>query len=90
MLIWTEKKKIFFGILIWAPKFYFFTNMNCFTVVKCLNIGTTKNINFPFDTNRKFMVLGVPILKRFKVYFVPFIVLPLARFLPSSASRPSI
>ena len=28
----------------------------------CLNIGTPKKINFPFGTNGKLMVLGVPIL----------------------------
>ena len=27
----------------------------------CLNIGTPKTINFPFGTNGKLMVLGVPI-----------------------------
>ena len=29
----------------------------------CLNIGTPKTINFPFGTNGKIIVLGVPILK---------------------------
>ena len=29
----------------------------------CLNIGTPKHINFPFETNGNLMVLGVPILK---------------------------
>ena len=29
----------------------------------CLNIGTPKTVNFPFGTNGKLMVLGVPILK---------------------------
>ena len=33
----------------------------------CLNIGTPKNVNFPFETNGKLMVLGVPILKHFRV-----------------------
>ena len=34
----------------------------------CLNIGTPKkNINFPFETNGKLMVLGVPILKHYWV-----------------------
>ena len=27
----------------------------------CLNIGTPKTINFPFETNKKLMALGVPI-----------------------------
>ena len=34
----------------------------------CLNIGTPQNVNFPFGTNGKLMVLGVPILKHFKVH----------------------
>ena len=33
----------------------------------CLNIGTPKNINFPFETNGKLMLLGVSILKHFRV-----------------------
>ena len=32
-----------------------------------LNIGTHKTINLPFETNGKLMVLGVPILKHFRV-----------------------
>ena len=35
--------------------------------VMCSNIGTPKTINFPFGTNGKLMVLGVPILKHFRV-----------------------
>ena len=34
----------------------------------CLNIGTLKTVNFPFGTNGKLMVLGVPILKHFSIY----------------------
>ena len=34
----------------------------------CLNTGTPKNINFSFETNGKFMALGIPILKHFRVY----------------------
>ena len=37
----------------------------------CLNIGTPKNINFPFGTNGKFKVLGVPILKHLRVAHNP-------------------
>ena len=33
----------------------------------CLNIGASKTLNFPFGTNGKLMVLGVPILKHFRV-----------------------
>ena len=29
----------------------------------CLNIGTSKSINFPFGTNGKLMIFGVPILQ---------------------------
>ena len=31
--------------------------------LKCLNIGTPKTINFPFGTNGKLMILGVPIFE---------------------------
>ena len=34
----------------------------------CLNIGTPKNINFPFGTNGKSMVLGISVLKHITVY----------------------
>ena len=34
-----------------------------------LDIGTPKNINFPFETNGKLMILGVPILKHFRVCY---------------------
>ena len=34
----------------------------------CLSIGTPKILNFPFVTNGKFIILGVPILKHFTVY----------------------
>ena len=37
----------------------------------CLNIRTPKNINFPFETNGKLMILGVPILKHFRVSSKP-------------------
>ena len=33
----------------------------------CLNIGTPKNHQFSFGTNGKVVVLGVPILKHFRV-----------------------
>ena len=33
----------------------------------CLNIGTTNNHHFPFGINGKVVVLGVPILKHFRV-----------------------
>ena len=34
-------------------------------IIMCSNIGTSKTINFPFWTNGKSKVLGVPILKHF-------------------------
>ena len=33
----------------------------------CLNIGTPKNHHFPFVTNGKVVVLGVPSFKHFRV-----------------------
>ena len=33
----------------------------------CSNIGTPNNHHFPFGTNGKVVVLGVPILKHFRV-----------------------
>ena len=35
----------------------------------CLNIGTPNNHHFPFGTNGKVVVLGVPILKHFWVNY---------------------
>ena len=34
----------------------------------CLNFGIPKLINFPFGTNGKSIILGVPILEHIKVY----------------------
>ena len=33
----------------------------------CLTIGTPETISFPFETNGKVMVLGVPILRHFRI-----------------------
>ena len=33
-----------------------------------LNIGTPETMNFPFVPNGKLKILGVPILKHFKVF----------------------
>ena len=38
------------------------------STLMCLNIGTPKIIDFPFGTNGKLMVFGVPILKHFRAY----------------------
>ena len=37
-------------------------------IMMCLNIGTPNNRHLPFETNGKVVVLGVPILKHFRVY----------------------
>ena len=37
-------------------------------IMMCLNIGTPNNYHFPFGTNGKVVVLGVPILKHFRVH----------------------
>ena len=36
-------------------------------IIICLNIGTPNDHHFPFGTNGKVVVLGVPILKHFRV-----------------------
>ena len=36
-------------------------------IIMCLNIGTPNNYHFPFRTNGKVVVLGVPILKHIRV-----------------------
>ena len=36
-------------------------------IIMYLNIGTPSNHHFPFGTNGKVVVLGVPILKHFSV-----------------------
>ena len=35
-------------------------------------LGPLKNINFPFETNGKLMILGVPILKHFRLHSKTF------------------
>ena len=37
-------------------------------IIMCLNIGTPNNHHFPFGTNGKVIMLGVPILKHFRGY----------------------
>ena len=44
----------------------------CSQIIMCSNIGTPKIINFPFGTNGKLMVLGVPVFKPFRVFFPPY------------------
>ena len=38
--------------------------------LNCFNIGTSKTINFPFGTNGKLMLLGVPALKHFRIFTI--------------------
>ena len=54
-----NQKLIIFG----CPKIWAHYSL----IIMCSNIGTSKTINFPFGTNGKLMVLGVPILKLFRV-----------------------
>ena len=37
-------------------------------IIMCSNIGMPNNHHFPFGTNGKVVVLGVPILKHFRVF----------------------
>ena len=41
--------------------------MKIMHTVMCLSIGTPKIINFPFGTNGKLSILGVPIFKHIRV-----------------------
>ena len=38
-------------------------HLHTVNTLKCVSIGTPKTINFPFGTNGKLMILGVPIFK---------------------------
>ena len=42
-------------------------------IVMCLNIGIPNNYHNPFGTNGKEVVLGVPILKHFRVVFTEYL-----------------
>ena len=46
-----------------VPKF----GKNYSLIIMCSNLGTPKTHRFPFGTNGKVVVLGVPILKHFRV-----------------------
>ena len=48
------------------PSFHAFM-LHCDLYFMVHNIGTPKTINFPFGTNEKLMVLGIPILMNFGV-----------------------
>ena len=65
----------------------------------CLNIGTPNNHHFPFGTNEKVVVLGVPILRHFRVYMVfiwfirhysPVIMLWAGMYMQSSKAGPEV
>ena len=44
-------------------------------IVMCLNNRTPQNHHFPFGTNGKVVVLGVPILKHFRLYLLSGVLL---------------
>ena len=50
-------------LFLGVPKFWAYYNL----IIMCLNIGTPDKHHFPFGTNGKVVVLGVPILKYFRV-----------------------
>ena len=50
-------------IIFRCPKIW----ANYSLTIMCLNIGTINNHHFPFGTNGIVVVLGVPILKHFRV-----------------------
>ena len=53
------KNLLFLGVpILWA---------HYSLIIIYLNIGTLNNHHFPFGTNGKVVVLGVPILKHFRV-----------------------
>ena len=52
-------------IIFRCPKIW----ANYSLIIMCSNTGTPNNHHFLFGTNGKVVVLGVPILKHFRVYF---------------------
>ena len=50
-------------IIFRCPKIWVYYSL----IIMCLNIGSPNNHHFPFGTNGKVLVLGVPILKHFRV-----------------------
>ena len=68
--IWTHKKKINFPfetngkfIIFRCPKIWAHYSL----IIMCLNIRTPNIHHFPFWTNEKEVVLGVPVFKHFGV-----------------------
>ena len=58
-LFQMENEYIFRCLRIWA---------HYSLIIMWLNIGTPKNLCFPFGANGKVVVLGVPILKHVRVH----------------------
>ena len=50
-------------VIFMCPKIWAHNSL----IIMCSNIGTPKTFHFPFGTNGKLMVLGVPLLKHFRV-----------------------
>ena len=50
-------------LFLGVPKFWVHYSL----IIMCLNTGIPNNHHFPFETNGKVVVLGVPILKHFRV-----------------------
>ena len=67
--IGTPKNNKFFIYSKWKID-YFSVFLNCSLIIMYLNIGTSKNHHFLFGTNAKVVVLGVLILKHFRVKLV--------------------
>ena len=68
----TNEKFIIFRCAIFPNgKFIVFKRPNIWAnyslIIMCSNIGTPNNHHFPSGTNGKVMLLGVPILKHFRV-----------------------
>ena len=50
-------------LFLGVPKIWAYYSL----IIMCLNSGTPNNHHFPIGTNGKVVVLGVPILKHFRV-----------------------
>ena len=62
----NNKFSICSKVILRCPKI----RANYSLIIMCSNIGTPNNHDFPFGTNGKVVVLGVPILKHFRVLSV--------------------
>ena len=68
-------------IIFRCPKIW----ANYSLIIMCSNIGTPNNHHFPSGTNGKVMVLGVPILKHFRVICFPIILMRIEIYLTNGA-----